>query len=694
MKKLLWVCLLGLTMAIILWPVAPSPFDPMPVQSIHVIQNLPGFIVLFYAWAVVLAALLFLARGGVFERLALCLVFSIVFVQFWTFVSPWGTHADTTWLTGHVLYLQDMGQIPAGGHHTFRYFDYPALSLTGCTLQHITGMDIFKAIQVFLLTNGLVFVSILYAAFLKLMRTPYQAAIGVILALCSSMVLALVPNIFHPISLATTYIAMFLLLMARATDRESQHTTDYAIFILLVIAATVEYLFTPVLFALVILSGYILNRILRVRGFATLNIFMLTCVLFFSWLIYMTLTTFESLTASLPKIIADFQDMTWLLYIVQEMRTQGGPYYPWWGTVSRFFWWLFVLGLGSALVLRRMFHLRNADGPRRLEVAWFLGLVATVIIGSVGIPGVVHGGLSRYIWLAPFFIVPAVVNVLSRPSARRYAVAFALAGSLLLLPTFLSNADTVSRDTTYAHELTAGQFTASVYGKGEGLLFYSMGPGLVFPVLYTPDAKLRMTSEARGIDEEHVWLGIRTQLRGFFGIYDWGDQAGRPIPGYTGGRVLFVSSWKMRTNFQEKIGIPPSHPNWDAMEMELSSAMRIYDNRYLQLYVPPPKQQLVSFVYEHGLWAVGVDNALKSGLPAISPGTYRSSDSSKRCYWARLNGLQFEGDIEIEAEHVPPALIIVDGFADSPVTVTISESDVGFASFASSGSGLWTRIGD
>jgi hypothetical protein len=284
-----------------------------------------------------------------------------------------------------------------------------------------------------------------------------------------------------------------------------------------------------------------------------------------------------------------------------------------------------------------------------------------------------------------------MIEVLRRPAARKFAVVLALAGITMVVPTFLSNADTVSRDTTYRHELAAGQFAASIYGRGEGLVYYTTGPGLVSPVLYTPDAELRGTAEARGIDEEHVWLGIRTQLRNFFGIYDGGDQAGMPIPGYTGYRTILISSWKLRTSFQEKVGVPPDHSNWDEMERELSSATRIYDNYYLQLYVPPSKTHLVSFVIEDGIWAVGMDNALKYGLPAISPGTYRSSNSSEICYWARLQDLEVEGGAEITVENLPPELIITEGFSDSPVTITIKESDVGFAS---SGSGLWIRVSD
>ena len=62
----------------------------------------------------------------------------------------------------------------------------------------------------------------------------------------------------------------------------------------------------------------------------------------------------------------------------------------------------------------------------------------------------------------------------------------------------------------------------------------------------------------------------------------------------------------------------------------------------------------------------------------IQPGTYRNSDSSPGCYWARLSGLDGEvGDI------------IADENTDEITMMTISDSDVGFES---KGCGLWTMV--
>jgi hypothetical protein len=62
----------------------------------------------------------------------------------------------------------------------------------------------------------------------------------------------------------------------------------------------------------------------------------------------------------------------------------------------------------------------------------------------------------------------------------------------------------------------------------------------------------------------------------------------------------------------------------------------------------------------------------------IQPGTYRNSDSSEGCYWARLSG--FSGEVDD---------IIADGNSFELVVVTISDIDVGFESV---GCGSWTKI--
>ena len=70
-----------------------------------------------------------------------------------------------------------------------------------------------------------------------------------------------------------------------------------------------------------------------------------------------------------------------------------------------------------------------------------------------------------------------------------------------------------------------------------------------------------------------------------------------------------------------------------------------------------------------GTFIVGVD---------IAPGTWRNSDSSSGCYWARLSG--FSGTMDD---------IIANNYSNSAEMVTIATGDAGFAS---SSCGTWTKV--
>jgi hypothetical protein len=74
--------------------------------------------------------------------------------------------------------------------------------------------------------------------------------------------------------------------------------------------------------------------------------------------------------------------------------------------------------------------------------------------------------------------------------------------------------------------------------------------------------------------------------------------------------------------------------------------------------------------FADGLFIVMVD---------IAPGTWRNSDSSEGCYWARVS--DFSGDFDS---------ILSNHFTEDAIqTVTIKASDRGFQS---SGCGTWTKI--
>lgn len=166
--KLLWLFFIGFTIVLMIWPVTPSVYDPLPIQSVYAIGHLSLFVIIFSLWVINLAILLFFIQGNPWERIALCLFFVLVFVQFWGFkVSPWGNSIDSDWLIGHVNNLNHIGKIPNTGQSALTYFDFPGLIFVDSALQNISGANLFLSVDIYLLLSGVIFTIMLFVAFFK-----------------------------------------------------------------------------------------------------------------------------------------------------------------------------------------------------------------------------------------------------------------------------------------------------------------------------------------------------------------------------------------------------------------------------------------------------------------------------------------------------------------------------------------------
>ncbi len=571
--KLLLLCLIGLTTLLVLWPISPSPQDPLPVQSVYAIQDLPIFAMTFSAWITCLVVLLFGARGGIWERLILCVAFTVVFIQLWGLASPWGNSGDSTWRTAEVKYLLATGRIPSGGALNFPYFDFPGLHLLTVAIAETTGMDVFLTVRVYLLASGLLLTLFLYTAFLRLLDTPDRAALGVMLAFASSTVLSAVSNQFHPINLSTLYITYFLVLLIRLQRTAHPNWRTLVPLLVLAAAASIEYLFSPVFFFLTLLSGYILNRAVRAGGAITPSLIVFPLVSFLAWDAYVTVWNFPTTVVQFPEALLAILKGGWLIAVQQLLGANIGTGSTWWEGVAKLFWWGSMFGGGTLLMLRRGLGLHAASRPQ-VELAVFLGMLGTMIPGAFvgGIIGVAHGALTRYVWIAPLFLAPALVQFLTRPTMRLPGIVFACVGLLLLFPTFLANGGHLSTYRTYRYELAAGEFIGSTYGLGDGLTLFCDTSVPEFALLNTPDALTRASSGAYGTTKAMMWQSLEEVISTF--------RASDPE------RKLLITWPKMRNEYALLMGIPVNHPNWRQAEQQLSVTLRIYDSGYLQLYRP------------------------------------------------------------------------------------------------------------
>jgi hypothetical protein len=566
--RVLWLALLALSLSLLVWPVAPSPRDPLPVEVLSAIRHLDWFLVVVYAWVTVLLVLLFHTRAAR-SRFLLCIVFVVILVGSWGIRAPWGNHPDSPWFLAHVQYLHVVGEVPAGGHPSLRYFDFPGFPILGLVIQEITGLEPFKMMLVYTFTSGLILTTVLYAGFRKLLRTDI-APLAVMGALLSSKVLGVVSNQFHAINLATLYIAVFILLLSRFTSAEPKASTTRLVFVILTLAATIEYLFTPILFALTLLSAYFVDRAATRRPPVSIAVALLPLATLFAWETYTTVYNFTDTFGHLVQTLRSLIDLQWLEPTRRLLAVNVGPAYPWWGNLSRLFWWITVFLLGTLEMIWRARTLGQATTAERTELAILLGLLATVGIGFFSIPviGVVHGGLSRYLWVAPLALVPRLVRRLSEPARWRSAAVFVVTSAALFPATFLSNADLFSTNRLYPEEVQVSTFLSSALPITQPPYVYALPSYPTTLLVYTPDLRVNApyvygTSAAAG------WDLVDQQERAFLS-----NPTGK----------LAITSAKSKGEFETRLGILPEDPLWRIYDTQLQQVDLIYDNQLISVF--------------------------------------------------------------------------------------------------------------
>lgn len=570
LRKILWILLLGLTVSILLYPASIKPDYPLPVQTIYMFPNFPFFVGLFYFWMFLLLILLFSRKGNLIEKLGLCLTFSLVFVNFWTLNNPLAGSGDQLLHLGELRYLREVGSITPEAHQIFEYFDFPGLQFMMLPLTEVMGLNDFQTQIIFLIALTLIFSIIIFVTFLKFLKNPSHTSLGVILAISSSIHLGKM-GMLHPANLATLFITVFVLLLAGGKGGLFENTQNKLLFILLAGSAVIEYLFTPFFFFFVLLSVFVSYTLFKEREFCiSMGMVIIPFILVLAWIIYQGVYFFKNFVSYLPIAIERLMEGEFLA-LYQTLGANFGPRYPLWGNITRLFWWGFVFGFGTLLMLAKLFSFHKQSEHNKLLLAGIVGSIVTIVIGSLGTKGIVHGGLSRYIWIAPFFIVPYLIQFLSHHRMKTFGFSFLFITLLVFsLPTFLTNWDNFCYARGYPEEDSAAQFIERIYNKGEGLSVYGYSSGLPFTFYYSPKAMPHYGPEAYGLSEEEIWQSLENTLISF----------------HNSRRTLFVFSEKNKFPYWEYQGISPDHPRWNNIELQLYQANQIYTNKFVEIFIP------------------------------------------------------------------------------------------------------------
>jgi hypothetical protein len=578
-RALIWVLLILLSVALLLFPVHLIS-EYQPIQAPYLFDNLPLFGVLFFVWMLLLILLVFSkpdeGKKLTWENMALACVFGLVFLGFWSVITPYGSFSDGIYNMGHVRWLGEEGSIPVG-HPILVYFDFPGMHLLVSGLSQFTGMGVFESRTLFLIFNAVLFSALMYILFVKLIKSNRLAFLGVLLVIMGSIMLVEKMHIFTPGALGFTLFAGFLLMLNR-TESTFFGTTasDRLLMLIVFIAVTISYFPTSFLAPLILLGIFAVQMIGRGKearlSLATIALLLLMVI---AWEIYWTWHTFGSLTRFIPGMIENILAGEFVTSAKTVGAANIGGALPLWATITRAFWWA-MLGLSTILGLYNILRVRRLSLVDKVVTGGLLGVILLTIIGVFGTKG--GGQFTKFLMYAPLFSAPILLVFIYKSGVwRRWSIALLTILVLALaLPTFLSSVNLIRTEAIYSYDCAAGEFMeANSLEKGENHIVYGLHwESVAWSSYYIPDA-LRRRNTAEGWSAEEIWQGVDELVATFKTMSPWVTK-----------QKVFVATEKETAAYQHLAGIPPDDPKWEELRELLSTTNRIYDNGHVEMYTP------------------------------------------------------------------------------------------------------------
>ncbi len=582
-RPVLWLVLIGLTTALLAYP-RQMALEYSPIQSLDVVEPVPVFASLYYAWMATLVSLLLLQKQGRashWQGLALVAVFVLVYRGFWDIPFAAVKHVDSLANASTVEYVRSAGEIPLGNPNVL-YVDYPGLHTLTAALATVTGFTTADAVTAMALLMDLLMAGLLYLVCLRLLEDARWAGVAALLAMQGAIMFSRIP--FYPGTLGWVFASTYLLL-ALAQGEATLARLSYVLSALVLLAAsTITHLVTPMLL-LFIVGGIWLVRYNR-RGLkeplptSTLLLYALVPA---AWLIYATVVMF----GGMAHMVTEFADNIQREFYLRSALIIGGSNFgvavPLWATTVKLFWIFLLFGAGTAAALLR---LRRPHSLRPVE-AKAVGALLGILLLSVTIGLISSGGLQlfRYVMYAPLVLAPLLLLSIRHLPRRLGGVGLgALAVSLVALavPTFLAHYPTVRMEMFYPYEIAPGQ-TLSWHGDdGSELRVFAPAAAFVAYVGHLPNA-------------EYMGTPVEFLLEDYDGLWAHIDYHVDLFVSGSGERVsIYVLSNRSPVYYKHNFGIPLDDPRWDALRIRLEGQAAVYDNGFVALYkgtVPIPAEE-------------------------------------------------------------------------------------------------------
>jgi len=584
-RLLLWIVLLLLTSAILLFPVTLN-FEYHAVESLYIFGDyLWLFGILFVLWMAVILLLL-LTRMGEWQRIAILAIFAIVFFGFWVYIAPYGSFAVGLVNMGHVQYLSQTGSIPFD-HLNLAYFQYPGIHLTGFALSEISGVEITEIRAFFLIFCRVLLAILLYLLFARSIKNPQMASLAVIFLVCGAMLIT--RTMFHAGVTAIIFFVMMLYFLVKGGALA--RPVIVSLFIICFAALTITYVPLPIFFIFILGGIYIINKINQQKT-VNLTLLILCAVVFLIWQIFWATRMFEGLTGHIEDFLAAFEDPLERLFPMFGTASQSlGEATPLWASLTRYFWLLFLYFFGVILAIRNLFRIKKLDSIGTVETG---GLWGILIASAIAIFAFEEGTQwARTLMYIPFLAVPIIITFISGIRQNKRDLQFIdipisknpvgvnkfslIAVFLLILimsfPTFLVNHSDINTQSVYEYELSNGKYLEQYYDD-KTLSFISDIITTSTFAYYIPDAKLSPPPQLWDLfDEEDLWLSFKKRVEEFEDYR---------------GAVIFTVTERFLQPYNSSFAISESDPEWKEFIGALTPHDMIYNNRHTIIYLNQP----------------------------------------------------------------------------------------------------------
>jgi hypothetical protein len=519
LRTFAWILLFALLAGVFLFPAQARP-DTSTMPSVSVFQNLTVFSLLFYAWAVVLFAILLTTHeksDGGFEGLLLSVVFSIGFVGFWVLVpggSPGGDSAMNSAILRDIIDLGRLGDLQDKMvSSNLTYFDFPGLFLLGTTLHTILSLDVFTATKVTTLAEIVLLASLYYTIAWTYLRDQRWAALAAIWTVEGNVQTGFWPS-FFPGNFGALFILMAVLLLLKAAGRTTPRASGALVLMLVMMGATISHSGAPIVLLAILGAVFIIRRD-RAPGLVSATTLFLALVLPLAWEIYAAMRSLD------PNIVRTFRAFLMESNSLNYVRIIGaanlGEVTPPWVSGLNLFWMVVTVSGGGLIALWRLVKIRSQPDRERIIVATLVGITAISLLFSF-LTGGAETVYRIFLYGALFTVLTACSVILVKRHATRRLLQSVVVLALLALslPTFLVLNRGVVLMRSFAYENRTAEFISASYPRGHDLVLYvhsSTGINLLYDL---PGASFVAEAEvAKQVGSEGCLEGQEDVLESF-----------------------------------------------------------------------------------------------------------------------------------------------------------------------------------